>query len=106
MTRNLRALPPAVSAPLTGEEIGMKKLQNGIAHACAVLSVSLMALWVINVLNPKMQFLSGGPANVLLLLLCICALLLSISFIGIYRGYLAREREKAAAEARRRRLGK
>lgn len=83
----------------------MRKLQNLFAHACVVLSVSLMTLWVINICNPKMQFLSGGPTNVLLLLLCVFSLLLGISFIGLYRGHMARKREQAAAAARQRRFG-
>ena len=83
----------------------MKKVQNLLAHACVILSVSLMTLWVINIFNPKMQFLSGGPTNVLLLLLCICALLLGISFIGLYRSHMEHERHKAVEEARRRRSG-
>lgn len=83
----------------------MRKLQNLLAHACVVLSVSLMTLWVMHVINPKMQFLSGGPTNVLLLLLCVCSLLLGVSFIGLYRNYLSRQREQAALAARRRRFG-
>ena len=100
-----RGAKTRAEAPYTGEETNMRKLQNLLAHACVVLSVSLMTLWVINVVNPKMQFLSGGPTNVLLLLLCVCSLLLGVSFIGLYRNYLARRQEQAALAARRRRFG-
>ena len=45
MTKFLRAqAAPQAEGLLTGEETEMRKLQNIMAHACVVLSVSLMTL--------------------------------------------------------------
>lgn len=82
----------------------MRKIGNLLAHACVVLGTAMLVLWALHIFNPNMQFLTGGPTYVLLLLLSVSSLLLGVVTIGLYRGYQASRHERAVAAARAKRL--
>ena len=59
-----------------------RRLVDFLCHANIVFAGVFAVLWIINLFNPHMQFLSGGPANVTLILFCISAILLSAMLLG------------------------
>ena len=52
-------------------------LKELLCHANIVFAGVFTVLWAINLFNPHMQFLSGGPANIALILFCVSSILLS-----------------------------
>ncbi|MEG1523934.1 MAG: hypothetical protein RRZ24_08990 [Clostridia bacterium] len=83
----------------------MRKIQNILAHTNIVFVGVFLTLWVINTVNPKMQFLSSGITNIFLLLFCLSALALAILCVLQYRHYQKMQYEKAVAAARAKRMG-
>ena len=83
----------------------MKKIHMILGHVSLMFGTLFLVLWVINVFNPKMQFLASGVTNVFLVLFCISAIALAIMTIVQYRRYIAYQHERAAAAARVRRMG-
>lgn len=83
----------------------LRKLQMILAHINLAFGTLFLVLWVINIFNPKMQFLASGVTNVFLVLFCLSAIVLAIVTIVLYRRYVAYQRDRAAAAARARRMG-
>lgn len=83
----------------------MRKLQMILGHVNLSFGVLFLVLWVINIFNPKMQFLASGVTNVFLVLFCISAIALSIVSIILYRRFVAFQHDRAVAAARARRMG-
>ena len=83
----------------------MKKLQTVLSHLNLMFGTLFLVLWVINIFNPKMQFLASGVTNVFLVLFCICAIALAITTIVLSRRAAIYEHDRAVAAARVRRMG-
>ncbi len=83
----------------------MRKFQTVLAHLNLMFGTLFLVLWVINIFNPKMQFLASGVTNVFLVLFCLCAIGLAIVTIVLERRYAAFQRDRAMASARIRRMG-
>lgn len=50
------------------------KLLRFIPHGCIILSLFLGTLWVLDQLNPMMNFLENSTAKATVILLCLLAL--------------------------------
>ncbi len=85
--------------------MNMKKLQTVLSHLNLMFGTLFLVLWVINIFNPKMQFLASGITNVFLVLFCICAIALAITTIALEHRRAAFEHDRAVAAARVRRMG-
>lgn len=83
----------------------MRKFQLVLGHINLMFGTLFLVLWVINIFNPKMQFLASGVTNVFLVLFCISAITLAIITIVLHRRLIVFQRERAAAAARARRMG-
>ena len=83
----------------------MKKLMNVLGHANIVFAGVFVTLWVINLINPAMHFLSSGVTNVFLLLFCLSAATLGVLSVMQYRRHKRMLHDRAVAAARARRQG-
>lgn len=79
----------------------MKKyrLWHAASHACVVLGIAMLTLFVIDRINPAMGFIGSDQGDWLLLMFCIC----SVTNGCISAAYLLRRdryADKLASEAR------
>lgn len=83
----------------------MRKLQNILCHVNIMFAGVFLVLWVINIFNPKMQFLASGVTNIFLVLFCLSALALGVVGILQYRHYRQLQHDRSVAAARTKRYG-
>lgn len=56
----------------------MKRLQSILSHICFILSLMLITLLVVDRFNPSMDFINNDLSKLMLLVLCVCAAVLSV----------------------------
>lgn len=83
----------------------MKRIQTVLCHVNIMFAGVFIVLWVINIFNPRMQFLASGVTNVALLLFCLSAILLSVVTIVLQRRRANFQCERAQAAARAQQRG-
>lgn len=82
----------------------MRKAQTILAHLNLAFGTLFLVLWVINIVNPKMQFLSSGVTNVFLVLFCLVSIAFGITTIVLHRRYIVWQQERVTAATRARRM--
>ncbi len=80
----------------------MKGLQNVLAHMTIIFVGVFLTLFVLNIFNPAMQFLTSAVSQIALLAFCFSALSLAVVTImeNRYRAELAHRRELDALRTR------
>lgn len=63
----------------------MKKIVNILLHVNIILAVLFITLWVLDKLNPIMNFINNSISNVLLIIFFVVSMANSILFIAYER---------------------
>ncbi|MBP1756303.1 MAG: hypothetical protein H6Q59_2701 [Firmicutes bacterium] len=66
----------------------MKRIIRILPHITIILSVMFVVLWILDQINPRMNFIDSNLSKLLLIIFCLSSLLTSIVYVVIERrGY-------------------
>ncbi|HEX3022122.1 MAG TPA: hypothetical protein VHP81_07005, partial [Lachnospiraceae bacterium] len=65
----------------------MKRVIRILPHSLIILSAMFITFWILDIMNPAMNFINNGISNKLLLLFCILSIINSILTVALDRGF-------------------
>jgi hypothetical protein len=63
----------------------MKRIIRMVPHITIILTLMFITLWILDMINPMMNFLNSDKSKILLMILFISSLLTSMIAVGLDR---------------------